>query len=161
MFYKPDWSPDTIAEVEKRIKGKVVFEWGTGYSTIWLAQRAKKVYTMEHLQEWHDKIKNLAVQLKLDNIFFCLYPLDNNGYYEGVHYVEVLDCKPGKPDFIIVDGRNRVKCFEQALKVGCPIMLDDSERERYKAVFDMADYASILNTIPDERGQKATIFNVV
>ena len=152
MEYKPDWSPDTIAEIEKILnEDYTIFEWGTGYSTIWLAERVGQVITMEHTQKWYDKIKAIAKELHLFNIDFNLYPLTDERYFKHIH-------NTAGADFIIIDGRERVRCFGEAIKLGKPIMLDDSERERYKAIFDMADYKSVLHTISNNQGQKATIF---
>jgi hypothetical protein len=127
-----------------------VYEWGTGYSTIWLAQRAGQVITMEHNPEWRDRIKDIAKEENIFNIDFNLYPLNNEKYFTHIH-------STGSIDFIIVDGRERVKCFNQAKLLHKPIMLDDSEREKYSEVFN--DGYMSIDTLPTDKGQKATIFN--
>jgi hypothetical protein len=150
-IYRPDWSEDTIEKIDKVLtKNYTVFEWGTGYSTIWLAQRAGQVITMEHTQEWFDRIKAIAIALGSFNIDFNLYPLTDERYYTHIH-------NTGGVDFIIVDGRNRVRCFNEAIKLGKPVMLDDSERERYKEVFTHG--LNFIDTLPSNAGQKATIFS--
>jgi hypothetical protein len=149
-IFLPDWSPDTIEEIEKILtKNYIVYEWGIGNSTLWLAQRAGQVISMEHNPVWYDKIKAEAKALGLFNIDFNLYPLEDDRYFTHIR-------NTGDLDFVIVDGRERVRCFKEAIK-RCPfIMLDDSERERYKEVFDMG--LMFLYTIPNSQGQKATIF---
>jgi hypothetical protein len=150
--YKPDWSPDTIDRINEVVtKNYTVFEWGTGFSTIWLAQRAGQVITMEHNPEWYNRIKGLAKSLGLFNIDFNLYPLTDERYFTHIH-------NTGGVDLIIIDGRERMKCFKEAIKLNKFIMLDDSERERYKEAFG---YGLIfIDTLPNTLGQKATIFSV-
>jgi hypothetical protein len=150
MDYAPDWSDNTIDFIGKvLLKTDTVFEWGTGYSTIWLAQRVKKVITMEHNPVWFDKIKALAKELKITNIDFNLHLLFNDLYYNHIHNCDGID-------FIIVDGRNRMRCFNEAIKLGKPVMLDDSERVRYQQAFTKG--LKGIDMLPTPVGQKATIF---
>ena len=159
MDYKPDWSEDTINRVEDLLEPEdIVFEWGTGYSTIWLAYRCKKVITMEHNPEWRDRIKAIADDLGLDNIEFHLCGLESLEYY-----TEIANNKDAR--LIIIDGRNRVRCFENArlaCKQGGIIMLDDSQREKYQEVFNYGYNRS--DTMPKEegvdKGQKASLLYV-
>src|SRR6202012_604511 len=37
-----------------------VFEYGAGNSTIWYGQHAKNVVTVEHADEWADKVKSMV-----------------------------------------------------------------------------------------------------
>lgn len=150
MEYIPDWSPDTIEKIDKILtKNYTVYEWGVGNSTIWLAQRAGQVISMEHDQYWHDQIKAEAKELDLFNIDFNLYRLDDSRYFEHIR-------NTGDIDLIIIDGRERMHCFKEAITRSKFIMLDDSERERYKEAF--AYGLKYIDTLPDNRGQKATIF---
>lgn len=150
--YRPDWSPDTIHKIDKVLnKTYTVFEWGTGYSTIWLAQRVGKVITMEHDPDWFYKIQEIIRELGLTNIEQHLYPLDNEKYYTKIHDFKDID-------FIIIDGRNRIRCFNEAIKLGKFIMLDDSERDKYSEAFTKG--LKFIDTLPTVEGQKATIFDV-
>lgn len=152
MGYSPDWSQDTIRAIESMItKDMTVYEWGTGFSTIWLAQRVSELVTMEHNSYWYEKISGIAKELGLKNIQFELATLFQEKYYKQIHDVNGIG-------LIIIDGRNRVRCFNEAVKVGAPIMLDDSERERYSEVFNHG--LRFIDTLPTSQGQKATIFNV-
>lgn len=150
MNDRPDWSPDTIAKVETFLtKESLVFEWGTGWSTLWLAERCRVVYTMEHSREWYERIWKCAMKGGVDNIVFNIFSLEEAAYYETI-------LSTPKPDLIIIDGRNRIKCLREAVKVGSIILLDDSERVRYHEAFQMG--LEEEDTKPDERGQKATFF---
>jgi len=152
MDYRPDWSEDTIARVAFLLtKDMTVFEWGTGYSTIWLAQRCKQVITMEHDPEWYTKIKQIATEEGIENIDFNVFPLDEDNYYTHIHNV-------GDIDFIIIDGRERLRCFEEAFKLQKTIMLDDSQREKYYGAYLYG--LDFKETLPTLLGQRATIFNV-
>lgn len=47
-----------------------VFEWGTGYSTIWFARHCKTVVTVDHNLRWSSGVQSLARKLSLDNVTF-------------------------------------------------------------------------------------------
>jgi hypothetical protein len=104
---------------------------------------------MEHNAIWYDKIKAIAKEMKIFNIDFNIHSLLDTRYYIHIHSVSEVD-------FVIIDGRNRVRCFNEAVKLGKPIMLDDSERGHYKPVFDRGLHH--IDTLPNALGQKATIF---
>ncbi|QJD95532.1 class I SAM-dependent methyltransferase [Mucilaginibacter robiniae] len=103
-----------------------VFEFGSGNSTLFYAQRTGIVVSVEHDQEWYEKIN----KTKPDNaeIIFC--ELQTDGDYCR------MPTKLGEAfDIIIVDGRDRVNCCKQAVGALTPngvIVLDDSERPDYK-----------------------------
>ncbi len=104
----------------------VVFEYGSGSSTLFFAERAKQVLTVEHDEEW---LSNIGSKVPSNaRIYFC--PLDYNSKY--CRYISKFE---KKFNLIIVDGRDRVNCIINSLSSltsdGC-IVLDDSEREYYQ-----------------------------
>jgi len=100
-----------------------IFEYGSGNSTIYYAERTKHVYTVEHNLEWYNKIKS---QLPVNSTIF--YQELNENYEKSIS-------KPGKNfDVIIIDGRRRNNCLHTAINFlndGGLIVLDDSERNKY------------------------------
>lgn len=102
-----------------------IFEFGSGNSTRYFAQRCAEIISVEHDKNWYEGgIKNKP---ETATILYC--PLDEDGEYcrAAIH--------SGKQfEIIIVDGRDRVNCCKQsipALKKNGVMIIDDSEREKY------------------------------
>ncbi len=107
-----------------------VFEFGSGNSTMYYGARVRKVTAIEHETGWHAQIsKQVPANVKVE-----LVALDTNGNYAG------FASRTGeKYDVIIVDGRDRVNCVKrsvEALSARGVMVLDDAEREEYKAGID-------------------------
>jgi len=101
-----------------------ILEFGSGNSTLFLAERAKKVISFEHSKDWHQKIlKKIPANVDLT----ITSPLSATDYLKLL--VEEL-----RFDVIVVDGLFRNECITASLKhlseVGI-IILDDSERDEY------------------------------
>jgi hypothetical protein len=80
----------------------VVFEWGSGMSTLWFAGRGCKVYSAEDSQSWYSELKKRATQAKI-------YLL------QGFAYISKIEDFPRESfDVIVVDGSHRLACFERA-----------------------------------------------
>lgn len=104
----------------------VVFEYGSGNSTIWWSKRVKKIVSVEHNEEWYTKLKDSNINLP--NLIF--EKLEDNNRYENAILInnELYDV-------IVIDGRRRVKCARsciKALKDDGVIIWDDSDRGYYK-----------------------------
>jgi hypothetical protein len=103
-----------------------VFEFGSGNSTFFYAKLAGKVVSVEHDQNWLNRIS--ATKPTNSEMIFC--KLETDGEY----------CRTSlsvnqKFNIIIVDGRDRVNCCMQAVDAltgDGVIVLDDSEREFYQ-----------------------------
>ncbi|MCF8011981.1 MAG: hypothetical protein K9L17_12495 [Clostridiales bacterium] len=120
----PWWTYSCIYFLEKRINNNLtVFEYGSGYSTIWLSERVKKVISVEHDLRWLNKINKIIPQ----NV--KIFHKDCEKGYEK----EILN--HGLFDMVIIDGINRVKCAKfaiHALNHEGIIVWDDRERDKYK-----------------------------
>src|SRR5437868_5283396 len=55
--YYTDRSIQFLEEHLKGVKGLSVFEYGSGYSTLWWAKRARAVVACEHDPAWEAKLK--------------------------------------------------------------------------------------------------------
>ncbi|MDQ0637035.1 hypothetical protein QF042_000600 [Pedobacter sp. W3I1] len=112
--------------IKERInKTQHVFEYGSGSSTIFYAERAGSVTSVEHDKGWFDKVKNTSPANA--EMIFC--QLEKDGEY--AKKATLID---KKFDIIIVDGRDRVNCCKYsvaALSSNGVLVLDDSEREAY------------------------------
>ncbi len=158
----PYYTPKAIKKAIKLLnKNSKVFEWGSGMSTIWYANRVKEVVAIEHNKEWYNKGLQGLANSKLNNTNIFLVPTiaDNDTFSwekDWKHY-ETLNHPPKNPEFIdyihkideypdsyfdciAIDGRERVGCSVHAIsklaKNGF-IILDDSHREKYTEIFEI------------------------
>jgi hypothetical protein len=131
--------------LRERHGNAIVFEYGSGASTVWLAKRSKAVYSVEHDEDWAVTVR--ALTLSYPNIDFRFV-----GPTEGPddefasarrewakssfrNYVQEINAVPETFDLIVVDGRSRSACLLAAagkLKDGGMIVFDNSHRRRYQ-----------------------------
>jgi len=112
-----------------------IFEFGFGSSTLFFAQKVKKVTVIEDDELWAKAMQIKLLQLNIKNIEIILMPdaLTNfmyQSYVSGLHK---------KFDFIFVDSLKRFECVKNSynfLKEGGALILDDSERKSYKKIFE-------------------------
>ncbi len=103
-----------------------MFEYGSGYSTEYYAERVGAITSVEHHKGWFDIVE----QTKPSNATLLYRALDGDDGYRNCSSTQEKAF-----DIIVVDGRERVKCMESALKSlkdGGVILLDDSLRSRYQ-----------------------------
>lgn len=99
-----------------------VFEYGSGYSTLFFARYTKAVTSVEHDENWYNELRrrtpvNVEILLREKNLF-----------------VKSIEEKNKKYNLIFIDGENRVQCLKESithLENNGVIILDDSEREEY------------------------------
>lgn len=107
-----------------------VFEYGSGNSTNWWADRTKEVTSVEHDPDWFDKVQSM-----LRSNAKVLYR-----ELEGGKYAQAINELDEKFDLIIIDGRDRVNCAhasQTALSDSGVIIWDNTERDRYQSGIDM------------------------
>lgn len=131
LHYQEGWAPHLVNEAIEFIEDKIkdnfeILELGAGSSTIWFAQRVKKVLSFEHDKKYFLLIKYFIDSAGIKNIE--LY-YDPNYPRNGVGNIS------GPFDVILIDGRGRVRNTLNALKLlkkGGYFILDDSQRKRYE-----------------------------
>jgi hypothetical protein len=103
----------------------LIFEYGSGNSTLYYSKIVKKVVAVEHNKTWYEKIKSKLAE----NSEIVFVNLD----YSGI-YCQTIKSTNQKFDIIIIDAEDRVNCIKNCLnnlsETGI-IILDDSEREEY------------------------------
>jgi predicted O-methyltransferase YrrM len=112
-------------------KNHEIFEFGCGSSTLFFAGRVKKIIGIETKVKWFELLKqanpsNVEITLMEDGLTNDLY--QNFAKNSGQKF-----------DFIIIDSIKRFLSATNsidALKPGGAIILDDSERDNYKKIFD-------------------------
>jgi hypothetical protein len=126
----PWYTYSFILFLKPRLKpGFVVFEYGSGNSTRWYAERVSHINAVEHDSEW---IKLIRPKLP-SNATVIERPL-------GQTYVESVSGTGQLYNIIVVDGRNRVRCASFAvdfLTQDGVLILDNSEREWYQKAKDL------------------------
>lgn len=103
-----------------------VFEFGSGNSTQFYAERARSVISVEHDRDWFERSSKLDFR-NVEVIHCELQP--------GGEYSQSAKRTGGQFHVIIVDGRDRVNCCKAALEALTDdgvIVLDDSERTKYE-----------------------------
>jgi predicted O-methyltransferase YrrM len=130
-----------------------VFEYGSGASTIFFAERVAEVTSIEHDKRWHALVSRALAQRGITNCSYQLhepkpiaapfstpseiadsqsYRFIYDDYYAATlhEYVEAIDVHPDHTfDLVLVDGRVRTECMQQALSKIKPagyLMLDNS-----------------------------------
>ena len=100
---------------------KSIFEYGCGYSSMFWANRAKKVVSIEDKTDWFERWQKEFQKENLD----IRWRDEGEGYYNAIFEDNE------KYDVIIVDGKRRADCAKCAIKQlnnGGIIILDDSDR---------------------------------
>lgn len=94
-----------------------VYEFGSGYSTLWYARKVKSVFCVEHNPKWADKLRPTIP----GNVTYTLKP-------EGAYAEDIL-LYPAIFDVVVVDGAERLNCGKSApdrLSPGGVIVWDNS-----------------------------------
>lgn len=98
---------------------KILFEYGSGNSSAFWAQRCRQIVSVEDNAEWH---KTVSASLH-PNQTLLFVP-------EREAYIAAVALSGGRPDVIIVDGSHRFACAEVAVEALAPgglIILDNSD----------------------------------
>ena len=117
----PWYTYPAIEFVEPRVRADFrVFEYGSGWSTAWWAQRVESVFAVEHDAKWFGMVEsqlpvNARVSLRTD----------------AERYIGELDACGGDFDIVVIDGEHRNQCARAAaarLKPSGAILFDNSDR---------------------------------
>ena len=139
-------------------KESSIFEFGSGGSTLFFAERCGRLISVEHDAEWGELVRQALIDNRFDSVDYRIIepvkasipagadpakPADfisSDKDYPGCSfetYARAIDEFPdGTFDFVIVDGRARPSCIAQAkpkVKVGGYLIVDNAERKHYQA----------------------------
>lgn len=119
-----------------------VFEWGAGGSSLWFAERAARLISIEHDHIWYEKTQRELTKRALTHVKLIERPESFCYAKEIVEYTEYVS----DPlfDLVLVDGIQRNACVLAAvdgLKAGGWLVLDNTERE--------TEYAEALLLLKD------------
>ena len=143
-----------IRFLEELVSSKsCVFEYGSGGSTLFFAWRAASVTSVEHDASWGETVRGALQRGKISNADFRVvapeleadpeYASVVSGY-DGMSFRKyartICEFPDGHFDLVVVDGRARNSCVREALakiKPGGVLLLDNSERDKYRAAREM------------------------
>lgn len=119
--------------LEPRINSSMkVFEYGSGYSTLYLSDKVHSITSIEFDKSWFEKMKgNLNEK---DNCEVIYRPDPEN------YNVAIKEFNENYFDVIIVDGRDRKECVKHIipyLSDGGVVILDDSWKSKFDEVFEL------------------------
>lgn len=143
---------ETLFKILDEFKPKRVFEYGTGKSTDIFCHypSVERVISVEHDPAYAEPIKAR-----------CFDPETHTLIVEE-DLKKYADSLQGDPDFIFVDGRERVRCLRNSAHVvGAIVMLHDADRAEYKDgidLFKLKFYTDDGNTVTltndEEKGER-------
>ncbi len=103
-----------------------VFEYGSGNSTLWWAQKVSFVVSYEHDSSWYSSLKEQVPA----NVEYRHCDLE----YGGEYCQSILGYND-RFNILVIDGRDRVNCAKNslgALREDGVVIWDNSQRERYQ-----------------------------
>lgn len=111
--------------LEQRLHNELtLFEYGSGNSTLFFAERVRDVVSVECDEGWYGYVKDsLPANVKL--MFVAA---------DGDSYVNAIDDGDRSYDIVVVDAEQRVNCMinaPQRLSAQGVILLDDASRDQY------------------------------
>jgi hypothetical protein len=111
------------------------FEWGSGRSTLWFAQRVAHLYSIEDNPRWHEQIRDALIERNLvGKVTYRFIPCEHREVDEPDRhpYAEAARTIPDDSlDFALVDGNIRAACVGAILpklKAGGLLILDNANR---------------------------------
>ncbi|MFQ5415479.1 MAG: hypothetical protein ACE5FL_00375 [Myxococcota bacterium] len=155
---RPSYTYRAIRWVESVLTpDTTVFEYGTGGSTLFYARRAKLVGAVEHHPEWFEAVVEQLRHRGLDAAGVVLAapqtpegPEDRERYrshkdpYQQQSFRDYVRSirahEDGSLGLVSVDGRARVACVRESIpkvRDGGYLVLDNSERDRYREAFEL------------------------
>lgn len=150
---EPWWVRDVIFLIHHLILPDwKVLEWGGGSSTVWLANHAESVTTIEDSGEWVHDLGIILQQNNISNVELRHRDRQSKGILHSAsrgccydNYVLGASDMPNSTfDLVSVDGRAREHCLKEAVRLvkstGGVLVLDNCNRERYQE--------AIKHTIP-------------
>lgn len=166
---KPWLAPAAINILDAILnKNMTVLEYGSGNSTVFISERSGKVVSIEHHPGWFERVRDELKNKDITNVdyhqiepdqnqetkkeievrFKKPFDQENQNYHSYYSFAESLDDEMF--DLILIDGRARVECATRVsnkIKSGGILILDNSERERYKSIHQMySKWPSIKTT---------------
>ena len=131
--YLPWMNYSVISLLNERLTADLrLFEYGSGSSTLYFAERVAEIVTVEYDESWYNNVKQRSDHVENISVHFA--PVDDD-YPRSIQ--RFGNDQPF--DLVIVDGRKRVESAVFAishLSEEGVVILDDTERPHYGSAFD-------------------------
>ncbi|MDZ7897009.1 MAG: FkbM family methyltransferase [Arcicella sp.] len=128
----PWWTYPMVDFLKERLNASIIiFEYGCGGSTKWLANKVGHITSLEDHKEWMEFVKSDMP----NNTTLIYQPID-----ELESYSKAIQRDNTKYNFIIVDGKERNQCVTHCLgnlSEDGIILLDDSFRTEYTVSIEL------------------------
>ena len=146
----PWFVPDSIKYIEQIIQPHYVgWEWGSGRSSIWFAERVKQHYCVEGRRAWYNQMTiQISEQNLEDKIHLQLAEVTSEYEFdlqEVERYAATIDVmNDGSLDYVIVDGHFRLECLKHCLpkiRGGGYLIIDNSDLHTLRAFYANLEFA--------------------
>jgi len=155
----PWWCFAAIQRVERFLDARrgtaVAFEYGPGASTLWLSRRCRRVSYVEHDAGWGEHLRALTASAgNIEGRIVTPRPampsskaVSRRWGWRGLdfaEYVAAIGDAGGPFDLIVIDGRARPACLDEAprhLRADGMILLDNAGRRAYGPALRASDLA--------------------
>jgi len=132
--YLPRLNLKTVEFLKKIITPEsLVFETGSGNSTIWFGKQIKKVVALEDNRDWYDKVREFAKQENLQNIKLYFDPDYSRKQFKDILKKEDII----EYDIVLHDGPHSVglrisamKFIHSFVKPGGYLIIDDTHKSQ-------------------------------
>ena len=136
--YSPWIVPEAVSWLEREIcENWRVFEFGSGWSTIWYAQHCKDIVSVESDEDWHQVVNRRVNELSVNN---CVLRLSNLGEFPST----IMEFPDDYFHLVVVDSSEDsqnsrfdvLKASMSKVRPGGFILFDDSDRPKYSTLPD-------------------------
>jgi hypothetical protein len=129
----PWLTPESVAFLERWLTPDWVgFEWGSGRSTLWFAERVRLLISIEHDPHWYEKIaRRLDEQGLVHKVAYRLCAVDDCGDTHQPYVSAIAQQPDGALHFCLVDGVTQFRahcalaCL-QKLSTGGLVIVDNA-----------------------------------
>lgn len=149
--YLPAINFQTVDFIEKIITSEsLVFETGTGNSTIWFARRAKRVVALEHRIGWYEQVRRCLKKERVENVKIYFDP-----EYAQKSFDDILEKMDNiQYDIVLHDGPNPtierlplMKLIPSLVKSGGYLIIDDIDRDVLASGIECLDFLGWEKTV--------------
>lgn len=129
---RPWLAPSAIKPLESLLKpSDEVAEFGSGRSTVWLAQRTRSVESLEHSSLWHARVRGMVERAGLENITLHLLAMTHHSSPADAYALALANIPHQSKDVVLNDGLCRAAVSLNAIRILRPaglLIIDDVER---------------------------------
>jgi predicted O-methyltransferase YrrM len=103
---EPWLTSESVAFLERWLEpDRVGFEWGSGRSTVWFAQRVRRLISVEHDPHWYAEVTQRLEQKGLaPKVFYYRFVVDDFAGSDQPYVSAISEHHDGGLDFCLVDG---------------------------------------------------------